>query len=515
MTYRPLRNILAVGLALLTLASPAMAEVVSPYTTPIVGVGVDLFNFDDTPVVTATPEATATPEPTVASEANGLFNMETDASTTNATAEFFGVDPDTLGDTVFEPVDGSVSFSDPEEPMDTGTFEGASISGDPFGLNSATLINEFGVTSGTAVSDGYSYSTFDGTPAQTTTTNSTMFVSASALNILKEPQDSASVMTTVYFGQKLNVVITQGDWAGIENGSGVRGYCHLSALSSSNPDTMSKTMYTQLAKTPLYSKPHQKANKLRTYGQNEAVTVTAITSDGMWSHVRDANGQEGFIPTIELDDAQVAQGVQAWCYSASTPVVVNPDRWTQITTLSFGQECYVVSYLNNNTVAKIRTSAGYVAYCAASALTNTDPVTMSLPVYVQVAGKLLYTTAEDNSTSIEIPKNTALTLLGVDSSQTWALVRSSKNNLFYIPYIFLGEAKAQKDSYKVVVATGATQIYKSTSTGSDVTGSVQEGTRMYLIGYSTNGIGALVRIIADNATSEGEGYIPLKYLRNE
>ena len=358
----------------------------------------------------------------------------------------------------------------------------------------------------TAVS-GYNPFDPNSAPQAAVPTAMIMFVSASTVKIRRSANDNAGVLATAAFGQQLSVTATQGEWAQIANVKGRAGYCQLSALTSTDPNTMAKTMYAQLKRVPFYRMPARNAGKLRWLSQGDTVTVTAISSDGLWSRATDGSNY-GFIPTIYLDDAPSAQGTPMWCADGATAVLVNPENWTEITKLSFGQPVAVVGYVSNNTIAKIRSGKGYVAYCAAGALTAADPATMNTPVYTQVGGKLLFSSADSNSKARQIGKNVRMTLLGVDSSQYWALVKFNGRK-YYTPYVLVGQTRLGTAN-RVVVTMQETPLYRSAT---ESMGALQANTRLYLTGFS--GTAAQVSTIPDGVTAVSSGFVMISDLRGE
>ena len=339
-------------------------------------------------------------------------------------------------------------------------------------------------------------------------TNTVMYVSASSTKIMKEAREDTRTLTTVYFGQQLTVTGTQGDWAQVQNSKGTTGYCRLSSLSAADPNTMSKPMYAQLKRTPVYKTPSQKSRRLRNMKQGDTITAVAITSDGLWYRVTDGNNY-GFVPSIYLDDSPAAEGTPVWCAIGSTPVMVNPDNWIEISNLSFGQEVRLVGYTSNNTIAKIRSSKGYVAYCNASALTTASPVTMNTRVYTQVSGQILFRSASDTAKTVRLNKNAQLTLLGVDSANYWALVKF-RGQRYYIPYLFIG-ANRVGNGNRVVVTTTDAPLYRNTT---EMITTLPAGTRLTLKGYA-DGMAAVTTIRDATTVDEQSGYVKLESLRGE
>lgn len=419
--------------------------------------------------------------------------FDTGAASTNTASDPFGLNDDSTGAT--------------NDPFGVGGDSTGAVN-DPFGV--AATPQPTATAKPVSTVSGYNPFAANTETAVVIPTNEVMYVTESSVKLRGKAVENARVIGTVYFGQQLTVTGTQGDWAQVQNTNGATGYCLLSALSNANPNTMNKLMYVQVASAPLYRAPSQKMGRYRNVKKGDTVTMVAITSDGLWSRVTDGTNY-GFIPTIYLDDTPSAQGTQVWCMSGSTAVMVNPEAWIQITTLSFGQSAFLVGYTSNNTVAKIRSAKGYVAYCDASALTTADPATLNTRVYVQATGKVLRTAIGGNGKLLNVNKNNQFILLGVDNSQQWALVRQGKTKR-YIPYVFIG-ADRQGQNYRVVVTNQDAALYNSASATSGLLGTLPIGTRVNLIGGT--GDFAQVATISDGVTPATTGYVELQYLRGE
>jgi hypothetical protein len=396
---------------------------------------------------------------------------------------------------------------------------------DPFGTGGATLtttVDPF--AAGTADGPFGAVATPTATPMPVVTipgtnpfdestlpvqVNAMMFVTASTLKVYSKAEDKARQLTTLVFGDQVNVTATQGEWAQIKTSKGATGYCLMSGLSSANPATMSKQVYAQLNQVPLYRTPSTRSGRYRNFKKGETATLLAITSDGLWSRVTDG-ANAGFVPTVYLDDAPPAEGTAVWCGVSATGVMVNPDAWVQISTLSFGQPARLVGYINNNTIAKIRNSKGYVAYCDVAALTTSDPATMNTPMYIQCSGKIMSRSATDTAHHTNATKNVRVTLLGVDATQYWALVKMGSRKL-YVPYVFLGAERLGKHNKTVALSQDA-PLYQTGKAGAAILGTLPMGAQLNLLsagdGY------ARVSTVSDGVTQVVTGYMPIQYLRN-
>ena len=404
---------------------------------------------------------------------------------------------------------GTTTSADPvvNDPFGVGTAASVEpVVNDPFGVGVAAAATPMPE----ATIGGYnpfSATMAPSTPA--TQTNMMMFVTVGTVKMRRKPDDVSRLIDTATFGQQVNVTATQGEWAQVQTKKG-KAYCRLSALSSADPNVLNKVMYAQLGRVLVYKNPSKRSGRVKTLRKGDTITMVAMTSDGLWARVTDG-AKYGFVPSVYLDDSPAAQGTPVWCASSSTAVMINPENWIDVGTLSFGQQVFLVGYTSNNTVAKIRSGKGYVAYCDASALTTANPANLSTPVYAQVSGRILCKSASEKGKHFHINKNNKLTLLGIDSSQLWALVKQGRRK-WYVPYIFLGNARSG-NNYKVVVTNQDAPLYQGEGASSAVIATLPLGTRLYLTGVGA--VGAKVTTLGDGVTQAVAGYVPLQYLRSE
>lgn len=496
MTQKTIRRGLACLLAMLLLMSVALAEP---------GEDTDLGGYNPFESGEAQESGTADMTPVTEDASTNLFDTGA-AQPSLATSE---------------PVIGTNQNADPLG--DTSASSGTAVN-DPFGVGGATVApsvqsDPFGVgtadVSATPVPESTigGYNPFDtsSSAASATQVNTVMYVTAASAKLYKKPDENSRRMGSLTFGDQVNVAATQGEWGQVKSAKGSTAYCRMSDLSAANPNVLNKTVYAQLQRVPVYKNPSKRSGRVKNLKKGDTISMVAITSDGLWSRVTDGT-KYGFVPTVYLDDAPQATGTPVWCVAGSTSVMVNPDNWVGIGTLSFGQEVYLVGYTSNNTVAKIRSGKGYVAYCDASALSTANPATLSTPVYAQVSGKILSSAAsESGGRRFNVNKNARLTLLGIDSSQYWALVKQGRRKL-YVPYIFVGTSRPGKN-YKVVVTNQDAPLYQGAEANSAVISTLAMGTRLYLTGIGASG--AKVTTISDGVTQAVTGYVPLEYLRSE
>ncbi|MBQ6375012.1 MAG: SH3 domain-containing protein [Clostridia bacterium] len=391
-------------------------------------------------------------------------------------------------------------------PAATSPAIGTSPNGDPFA--GAKTSDPFGLSQPTSI-PGYNPFDPDASAAPSISASGTaMFVTTATVKVRRSPKDYARTITVLTFGQQVTVVGINDEWACVVNPNGKKGYCLANQLSATDPNTLSKLMYVQPPRLALSKAPAKRSGRYRWLNMGDTITMVAITDDGLWARVTDGSIY-GYVPSFALDDQPAAQtGTTMWCSTSTTPLLVNPESWRQIGSLSLGQPVTLVGTLENGAIAKIRSSAGYVAYCDAAALTNANPVGMNTAVYAQVSGRILYHQASDEARTANIGKNAKLTLLGVDSSQYWALVKYGRRK-YFTPYVLVAPTRVGK-GYRTVTVSEDAPLYRNST---DVISTLPAGTRVYLAGVS--GTTAKVVTISDGVTPAAQGFVALRSLKGE
>ena len=139
----------------------------------------------------------------------------------------------------------------------------------------------------------------------------TVYVSDTTLVCYAENNTASSVMGTLSFGESLICTGVGEGWARVTNSSNKVGFCKLSGLSETDPNTSNVALYAQSSGVKVYTKASTSSTVLSTLSLNSKVTAIAKSSDNAW--VRLKNGStygyalsENFATTPVQDDANSA-----------------------------------------------------------------------------------------------------------------------------------------------------------------------------------------------------------------
>lgn len=163
---------------------------------------------------------------------------------------------------------------------------------------------------------GYVYSkylTSGGSSSSTTSTQKTVYVTASSLNVRSGSGTSYSVIGGLSKGSSASVVGTSGNWYKIKYGSGY-GYISSSYTSSSAPSggssdsgstTTSKTMYCNVSSLNVRSGPgtSYSAKGILSYGQ----AVSVVDTSSYWYKIKYGSGY-GYVGSKYLSSSKPSGG---------------------------------------------------------------------------------------------------------------------------------------------------------------------------------------------------------------
>ena len=123
----------------------------------------------------------------------------------------------------------------------------------------------------------------------------TVYISATTLAVYASPSTSSASLGTMSFGESLSCTGVNSTWARVMNSSGALGYCKLSGLSDTNPNTYNVTLYAQSSGVKVYSKASTSSTVLTTLSLNAKVTGVAINADKSWIRLKNDSGSYGYV----------------------------------------------------------------------------------------------------------------------------------------------------------------------------------------------------------------------------
>ena len=140
-------------------------------------------------------------------------------------------------------------------------------------------------------------------------TAKTGYVTVGTVGIYKSNSLSSTKLATACYGATVKVSAVEGDWARLSFGS-VEGFCKKSALSTTNPNTMSRKVYPQKKSITVYTQPNTSSSS-SSVSYKTTLTCTAIYNE-TWCRVT-LNGKVGFAKKSDLGTSKYDG------YSTSSP----------------------------------------------------------------------------------------------------------------------------------------------------------------------------------------------------
>ncbi len=123
----------------------------------------------------------------------------------------------------------------------------------------------------------------------------TVYISATTLAVYASPSTSSASLGTMSFGESLSCDGVNSTWARVINSSGTVGYCKLSGLTDTDPNTYNVTLYAQSSGVKVYSKASTSSTVLTTLSLNAKVTGVAINADKTWIRLKTDSGTYGYV----------------------------------------------------------------------------------------------------------------------------------------------------------------------------------------------------------------------------
>ena len=207
-----------------------------------------------------------------------------------------------------------------------------------------------------------------------------VYVVANTLKIYKKASGSSKTIATLSYGQSLSLLATSGAWAKVKGGGKI-GFCKKSALSTRNPNSLSKTVYINTANTKVYQCPSTSSKVLMKLKLNSRYKAVAKTVDGKWYRLKNGS-YYGYVPVKYTSASKVA-------VPSKTSAPAKTTKADKIVAL-----------------AKKQLGKGY-AYGAEGA-SRFDCSGLTYYVYKSAAGKALRRTSEDQAADSRFKKITSL-----------------------------------------------------------------------------------------------------------
>ena len=324
----------------------------------------------------------------------------------------------------------------------------------------------------------------------------TVYVISNTLVVYQSANTSAKKIGTMGFGSTLTCTAVSGDWAKVQNSSGASGFCAVSSLSTSNPNTLNISASINTANTPIYKVPSTSAGVWMKLKKGSTFTAVAVTRDNTWVRLKNGSAY-GYVQAKYLSlsgsdnpepDAseESSSGISGTVYAAVTALPVYASAMSsskRLGSLYYGQSITCVAVTGS--WAKVRNSGGTTGYCQISGLTAANPNNLSQTVYINTNNAPIYKIASSSaSVWAKLKKGASFTAVAVTPDGTWTRLKNG-NNYGYIltKYVSANQSEGEESLEQTVYVTAATlTAYESASASSKKLGTLYLGQSVTLIG---------------------------------
>lgn len=299
----------------------------------------------------------------------------------------------------------------------------------------------------------------------------TVYIADNTLVAYQKQSTSSKSLGTMSFGEDYTLLAVDDGWAMIRNSSGAIGYCRYGGLTTVDPNSLNDIYYVQRNSVPVYSKPLTSSSVLARYKTDDPLSIVAISSDQKWLRVQ--GNRYGYVLAQDVSKEKVGVTADPSVIESVTPKTV----YISANTLTVYQDnsttskvLGVMSYGESLTItgkgdiwARVKNSSGAVGYAKLSGLTDDNPNTSSITLYVQSNGVKAYDMPSTSATSLgTMSINTKLTGLCYTPDGTWVRVKNSSGKIGYVQSVHLSSSTANPNSKLIdaVVSLAKAQLGK-------------------------------------------------------
>lgn len=275
-------------------------------------------------------------------------------------------------------------------------------------------------------------------------TTKSMYVCKPYMTIFASNNASSKKLDVCYYGEKVNLEATSGNWARVTCGK-VTGFCDYSYLTSTNPNNMDKTVYTQSDNIKVYYGPDTSTGAICTVKSGMKLVLTAIYKDS-WCRVKNGSAV-GFIQKKYLDTSlpkKAEESLDVTVYTQKDNLKVYESARTSakvIATVNANMKLVCTQIIDNKWCrVKNGSAVGYIQKSYLDTKKADHLNTMTKTVYTQKDDIKIYADASTSSSVLmTVDRNQKLTCKAV-LDDTWCRVQSG-SKYGYIHKSYVGTSK--------------------------------------------------------------------------
>jgi len=160
------------------------------------------------------------------------------------------------------------------------------------------------------------------------------------------------LLSTLYFGDRVTLLETRGSWAKIRSGSDVIGFCRAENITTTNPNDINATVYTQVEGNFLFLSSTDLSGRIQVEKDVE-MTLQAVDENGFWARVQ-YDGGIFYLPYLYLGTQRCGDGYKKITARAGLNIREGTRNSSAIVaTVPKGTEMWLIGAVDNR--AKVAT----------------------------------------------------------------------------------------------------------------------------------------------------------------
>lgn len=300
-----------------------------------------------------------------------------------------------------------------------------------------------------------------------------VYIVANTLNAYAAASESSSVLGVMTYGESFTCTGVSGEWARIQNGDLV-GYCKVSGLSKTDPNTINQDVYINADNVPVYRKASASSGVMMYLSKNSCYRALARTTDGVWYRLQNGS-YYGYVESIYIQGSTPIDGQTVYISANTTPAYATPSTDSSVLgMMSYGESMKRLAVSGN--WAQIQNAAGAIGYCYNPHLTTENVNKYSQTVYVRQSGAMVYSKPNYNYPSKHVARvNETYTGVAVTGDKAWVRVIYG-DGYAYIESKYIANTPQDTETAETVYIKDNTMpVYASASAASDLLGVMSFG----------------------------------------
>lgn len=316
----------------------------------------------------------------------------------------------------------------------------------------------------------------------------TVYVGCNTLAVYAGARTSSKKLGTMAYGESMGLLGTSGEWAKVVNSEGTVGYCKSVNLLTSDPNTLSATVFAASNGVKIYKKPTTSSGVLKKASQNESFTAVAATPDGEWLRLKNGSSY-GYVRSEDVSYTSASTENTVYVSDNLLPVYAKTSTSSKkLGTMTYGESMELIEV--NGTWAKVRNTSNETGYCAASGLTYENPNIYNTVIYIAENGAKIYRKASTSFGTLKTANaNEQYTAVAITVDGLWMRVITAAG-YGYVHADYVSDVEVGNTETTVYVSRNTLPVYAEANVSAKILGTMAYGESMLM--HEENGVWAKV-----------------------